>query len=312
MLTILNHQGQEMERELLAHWSKPKVVTPPVGTPRWQWPSDIDVLLTTPSGWEGAPARPVPGFERLRLVQMDTVGIDRYPEWLLHAPNVANARGSNSVPLAEYVMSAVLGFEKRFIEARITRREEWRHIPMGQVEDRVIGIAGYGAVGQAIAHLAKAFGMRIAAFKRTPWEQRPKGVLIVDSIGELAEISDHLVLACPLTPETRYLVDGRVLASARRGMHLINVARGGLIEERALLKALNDGTVDRASLDVTEPEPLPGGHAFYTHPKVRLTPHVSWESSANSGRMRRIVLDNIDALIDGAQIRNLIDIDRGY
>ena len=209
-------------------------------------------------------------------------------------------------------MSAVLAFEKRYDEARIRCRDDWKHVPMGHVEDRMLGLAGFGAVGQAIARRAKAFNMRIAAFKRTPWETKPQGILLVDSIDELAAISDHLVLACPLTRETVNLVNERVLASARRGMQLINIARGGLIEERALLRALDDGTVDRAVLDVTAPEPLPAGHAFYAHDKICLTPHISFEAPHNTTRMRRIVLDNLSAFVQGQPLSNLIDPERGY
>jgi phosphoglycerate dehydrogenase-like enzyme len=312
MLTIVNHQGPEMERELLAHWSNPTVITPPPGSARWELPTGADVLLTTPSGWAGAP-RTAPGtFDNIKLVQTDSVGIDQYPDWLLHAPYVANARGSNAAPLAEYVMTAILSLEKKFNEARITSAEEWRFVPLGQVEDRTLGLAGFGAVGHEVARRARAFGMRIAAFKRTPWEDQPEDVLIVDSIGELAAVSDHLVLACPLTSETRNLINARVLASARRGLHIINVARGGLIDDRALLQALDSGIVQRASLDVTEPEPLPAGHPFYSYPGIRLTPHISYQSAINPSRLKRITLDNISALINGGKLRNLIDPSRGY
>jgi phosphoglycerate dehydrogenase-like enzyme len=312
MPLIVNQHGPEMERELLAHWSRPDVISPPEWAPRWIWPADVDVLLTTQSGWDGAPEYPVPGFDCLRWVQLDSVGVDRYPHWLLRAPLVANARGANAAPIAEYVMSAILAFEKRFDEARVRRPEEWGHVRMGRLEGRILGLAGFGAVGAAIASRAQAFGMRVAAFRRSRWQREPHDVLPVESIDELAAISDHLVLACPLTRETRNMINARVLSSARRGMQLINVSSGSLIEESALLLALADGTVERAVLDVTTPEPLPRKHPFYTHDRIRLTPHIAAVSPNNSVRMRRIVLDNLSAFVHGEPLSNLVDPDRGY
>ena len=312
LLTILNHQGEDIERELQAHWSNPRVISPACDTPRWDWPDQVDVVLTTTNGWTSAPAQPTRSFRNVKWVQLDSVGIDPYPAWLLEAPIVSNARGSNAIPLAEYAMAAILGFEKRYGEVQVRGAEQWQHFTMGQVENRMLGLAGYGAVGQAIAHRARAFGMRVAAFKRTPWKEVPPGLFTVDSIGELASISDHLVLACPLTEATRNMIDSRVLASARRGLHLVNIARGGLIEESGLLKALDDGVVAGATLDVTAPEPLPPGHSFYSHSKIRLTPHIAYEGANNTTRMRRIVLENLSALLRGEPLQNVIDLRRGY
>jgi phosphoglycerate dehydrogenase-like enzyme len=108
------------------------------------------------------------------------------------------------------------------------------------------------------------------------------------------------------------MINARVLSSARRGMQLINVSSGSLIEESALLLALADGTVERAVLDVTTPEPLPRKHPFYTHDRIRLTPHIAAVSPNNSVRMRRIVLDNLSAFVHGEPLSNLVDPDRGY
>jgi phosphoglycerate dehydrogenase-like enzyme len=120
------------------------------------------------------------------------------------------------------------------------------------------------------------------------------------------------VVAAPLTPQTRHLIDAGVLASAKPGQHLINIARGGLLDQDALLDALDHGTLGFATLDVTEPEPLPAGHRLYSHAKVRLSPHTSAISTQTGEAIRAIFLDNLQRFVDQQPLVNLADRNRGY
>jgi phosphoglycerate dehydrogenase-like enzyme len=124
--------------------------------------------------------------------------------------------------------------------------------------------------------------------------------------------SDHLVIAAPLTQETRGIFDAAVFASAKPGLHLINVARGEIIDQAALLAALDSGHVAATTLDVTAPEPLPAGHPFYAHPKVRLTPHSGWTSDENADRLTEKLLGNLDRFLAGKPLLDVVNIERGY
>jgi phosphoglycerate dehydrogenase-like enzyme len=143
-------------------------------------------------------------------------------------------------------------------------------------------------------------------------EQAVPGVTFVPDIEELVQQSDHLVLAAPATESTRHIVNRALLKRARPGLHIINVARGSLIDDEALLEALDDGLIGQASLDVTEPEPLPAGHRFYSHPRVRLSPHTSAISSHNTAELARKFTRNFEAFMAGAALEDLVDIHRGY
>jgi phosphoglycerate dehydrogenase-like enzyme len=134
-------------------------------------------------------------------------------------------------------------------------------------------------------------------------------VRFVDDLDELLELSDHVVLAAPLTAATRGMLGAERFARFRPGAHLVNIARGGLVDHDALLAALTDGRVGRASLDVTEPEPLPADHPLRAHPGVFLSPHVSWSGQT---RFVEILLDNVGRWTAGEPLLNRVDLDQGY
>jgi phosphoglycerate dehydrogenase-like enzyme len=138
------------------------------------------------------------------------------------------------------------------------------------------------------------------------------GVSFVSDIGELVQQSDHLVLAAPATESTRHIVNRALLKRAKPGLHIINVARGSLIDDDALLEALDQGLIGQASLDVTEPEPLPASHRFYSHPRVRLSPHTSAIGSHNTDELAHKFVRNFEALRTGATLEDVVDVQRGY
>ncbi|HUI28235.1 MAG TPA: NAD(P)-dependent oxidoreductase, partial [Candidatus Kryptonia bacterium] len=132
-------------------------------------------------------------------------------------------------------------------------------------------------------------------------------VQIQRSLAELASSSDHLVIAAPATPETRHLINRDIFAVIKPGAHFINVARGALVDQDGLRAALDDGRVAMASLDAVEPEPLPAGHWMYTHPRVRLSPHISWSMPGAADRLIEPFIDNLRRYRAGQPLTGVVD-----
>jgi len=171
---------------------------------------------------------------------------------------------------------------------------------------------GFGSIGEALAPRAQALGMKVLAIRRSKAPIDVPGVEQVADYCELFERSDDVVLAAPATPETFHLVNRKLLAHAKPGLHLINVARGALIDDEALLWALDEGRVGLASLDVTHPEPLPFNHAYYTHPKVRLSPHTSVHTPDTRRNLAAQFAENLHRFRQGAPLDGVVDLARGY
>ena len=138
------------------------------------------------------------------------------------------------------------------------------------------------------------------------------GVELVSSSDALIADADHLVLALPLTEATRHIVDASLLAKAKPGLHVVNVARGGLVDHEALRDALDDGRVSLASLDCVEPEPLPAGHWLFQHPKVRLSAHISWSGPGALEELIEPFVENLGRFRRGESLAGLVDRDQGY
>jgi phosphoglycerate dehydrogenase-like enzyme len=250
-------------------------------------------------------AAPPPGWPgRTTFVQLASSGLQAYPEWLFEVPQVASARGTSAPPIAEYVLTAMLAHEKRVPELWIGDAEAWaarRDDPkwqMGTLEGRTLGLIGVGAIGSRVAALARPFGMQVIAVRRS---SAPEQNIEIVGFDDLLARADHLVVAAPLTAETTGLLDSRAFARAKRGVHLVNVARGPIIDQEALIAALNTGIVAAATLDVTDPEPLPDKHPLYSHPRVRISPHIAWKAAGFAPRLLGILVDNLRRIEAGEQ-----------
>lgn len=316
---ILNHLGPVVGARIAAHWSRPTVIDRDETQPPWVIPRGVDVLLTRPLiGWDTAPATPPAGWlGDLRWIQSASTGMDFYPRWLYDGPHrttvpVTCARGVSAVPIAEYVLAAVLLFEKRLDTVRVHGPADWRRVTLGGLSGKRLGLVGFGAIGRAVAERATALGLRVGAVRRTGWTTPEPGVEPFARLEDLAAASDHLVLALPLTDASRGLVDGALLAHAKPGQHIINIARGALIDQDALLAAINGGRIAGATLDVTEPEPLPAGHPFYDHPAIRLTPHTSFSGPEVEGRLADTIITNLDAYASARPLHDRVDAAVGY
>ena len=290
-------------------------------TPAWLRCQEAEVLLTGPrNGWKTAPQEPPDGWPgRLRWVHLASAGIDFFPSWLFLVPQVTCSRGVAAEPIAEYVLSAMLEQVKQLNDRKVNHLLAWQQEfdravsgPLGTLKGQTLGLLGYGAIGQAVARRARAFGMRIRALRRSCQRIDDEGVTAVASLRELLESSDHLVLALPITDETRHLINAEALSHAKPGLHLINVARGGLVDHDALRAALDRGVIAAATLDVTEPEPPPHEHWLYQHPGVRLTPHISWSASDVPAATTLKFQHNLARYLKGDSLFDRVDPSKGY
>ena len=268
-----------------------------------------DVLF---GGWGvHAPAVVAQG---VRWVQLSGTGIDGIRPEILAAPIVTCARGASSIPISEYVLTSMLNFEKGFPANYLTEPpKHWNFQRMDALAGKTLGLVGLGGIGERVARIAIAFDMKVVALRRRPELGSPfAGCQVVGSIDDLVSVADHLVLAAPGTARTRHLLDARVFTLMKPGAHIVNIARGSLIDQDALRAALDADVVARASLDTVDPEPLPQGHWLYGHPKVVLTPHSSWSSTAFFDAAIDIFCANLRRFLDGKELLHIIDRNEGY
>lgn len=276
-------------------------------------PADVQVLLAAPhADWRNA-AEPPPGWPfGLGFVQLVSSGLDFFPPWLFDGPPVASARGATASSIAEFALAAIFVAAKQLPELWIDSADAWRQRPLASLAGSTLGLYGFGSIARDLAHKALALDMQVLALRHSPQPFGLDGVQRAGDIHELFARADHLVLAAPATAETHYVVNRETLASARPGLHLINVARGALVDQAALLQALDDGRLALASLDVTDPEPLPAGHPFYSHPRVRLSPHTSANTPQVYRNLVALLARNLERFHSGQPLENLVQATRGY
>ena len=252
--------------------------------------------------------------ERVKWIHVVGTGVDNLDiARLSRLAVVTNSRGAAGVPIAEWVLATLLAYEKQLPESWMGSPRDWDTKPsIGTLVGKELALIGLGSIGTEVATRALAFGMQVRALRRSAASSPVDGVAVVRSVGELLAGADYLVLACALTPETRHIVDVAALQLVKPGIHIVNPARGELIDDDALHAALDDGRVARASLDATWPEPLPARHWMYRHPAVRLTGHVSWMYPGARAALTDVFVENLRRFLDGAPLQNVLDPERSY
>jgi phosphoglycerate dehydrogenase-like enzyme len=269
-----------------------------------------DVLLTL---MRGAPNLADVLTHGVRWVHTIGTGVDGFPFDLLGDRILTCSRGVNAVYIAEWAMAQMLCAEKQLPAMWVTEPpKRWGAVDLGGLVGRTLAIVGFGGIGTALARRALAFDMKVCALRRTDAPSPLEGVQIVRDVPELVAGADHVVLAAPSTPATRGLVDEQFVAAMRPGAHLVNVARGDLVDEQALRAALDSGHVALASLDVASLEPLPAGHWFYSHPRVRFSPHVSWSGPGLWEAMQQAFIENLRRWQSGEPLTGVVDLEEGY
>jgi phosphoglycerate dehydrogenase-like enzyme len=291
---------------------------------------DVEVMLR---GWLSSDAfdRLLARAPRLTWVHSATSGVERAltPASRGRGLVVTNARGVFSRPIAEYVVMMILAVSRRLPQLLELQRERtWQPLEGTELRDVTVGIVGFGSIGRTVATLVSSFGCRVVAVRRhseldsTPRSASDEEPLVADlrldqiggpeTLPELLSESDFIVLAAPLTPETEDLINAETLALVKPGAWLINVARGRLIDERALLRALRDGHLGGAVLDTFRDEPLPPMSSFYDQPNVIVTPHTAWSSGRVLDRSVELFCDNLRRFAGGEPLLNVVDPDAGY
>jgi len=245
--------------------------------------------------------------KQLRWLHTFSAGVDNPWFQALRARGVrlTTSSGANAVPIAQTVMLYLLALSRdlaRWSDAQ--QRHAWETHSMVDLQGMTLGVLGLGPIGLEVARLGAALHMRAIGMRRTPRGDEPCETWSMARLDELLPRLDALVLALPLTGDTQHLLDARRLALMKRGAWLINVGRGGLVDEAALVTALQGGHLGGAGLDVFEVEPLPPESPLWSMPNVIVTPHNSGDSPANLHRATAIFLDNLARFGRGESLRN--------
>jgi glyoxylate/hydroxypyruvate reductase len=253
-------------------------------------------------------------FRNLELLFSVGAGVDQFDLSALppHIPLIRMLDPGIMDSMVEYATMAVLGLHRDLVPFIAQQREQiWREIQITYAPQRRVGIMGLGLLGQAVLARLKPFGFALAGWNRSP--RTIDGVTCYagqDSLPAFLAQTDILVCLLPLTDETRGILNRELFAHLPRGARLANVGRGGHLVEADLLAALDDGTLSAAILDVTEPEPLPAGHPFWSHPGILLTPHNASMTAPETAV--EFVLDVIARHQRGEALPGLVDRRRGY
>jgi phosphoglycerate dehydrogenase-like enzyme len=295
---------------------------------------DVEVLLR---GWLVAEAfdRLLARAPHLTWVHSATSGVERAltPAALARDVLVTNARGVFSRPIAEHVLLMILAVSRHLPELiELQKERTWQPLEGRELRELTIGIVGYGSLGRSVASLASAFGARVIAMRRRPdagearpahdsggddgdvfpFEPRLDRLVGPDGLHALLAESDIVVLAAPLTPETEGMIDEAAVAAMKRDAWLINVARGRLIDDTALIRALRENRIGGAALDTFRDEPLPQGSPYWELANVILTPHTAWSSARVLDRSIDLFCDNLVRFSRGELLRNVVDPTAGY
>ncbi|HEV2583288.1 MAG TPA: D-2-hydroxyacid dehydrogenase [Ktedonobacteraceae bacterium] len=285
--------------------------------------ANLDVLCgyTLPANWrEAAP--------RLHWLQFPGAGVDSLQSsGLLERGSpivITTAAGIHATTIAEYVFGSMLMFNwnwpqmLRLQDQHIwARSASWYNLGKHELSGQTLGIVGLGSIGRRIAQVGRAFRMRVLATRHTPpreGQHDPDADELFprERLHDLLSQSDYVVLSIPLSPDTEGLIGEAELRAMRQDAYLVNVARGRIVDEAALIRALREGWIAGAGLDVTETEPLPAESPLYTMPNVILTPHISGNSIHYNERLAALFADNLRRYRAGEPLLNRYDPARGY
>jgi phosphoglycerate dehydrogenase-like enzyme len=275
---------------------------------------DADVLLVS-GFWRNHLAK---AGGRLKFIQSISAGVDQYDRAALTAAGIrlASAQGANANAVSEHAIALILALARRIPEARDNQaKRHWRGMigDLTRREDELGGktllVAGIGRIGGRLARLAKAFDMKVIGLRRDP----ARGAEGADEIHPMSALktqlprADIVALTCALTDETRGLMDASAFAAMKRGAMLVNVARGKVCDEAALVAALQSGQVGEAALDVTADEPLPADSPLWAMPNVLVTPHTGGETRHYEDNVLDLMEENLGRIRKGeAQLFNQV------
>jgi phosphoglycerate dehydrogenase-like enzyme len=255
--------------------------------------------------WVQASSAGIGGF-------VERFGLDRSPA------TFTTAAGVHARPLAEFVLFGMLAFANNYPQARRQQREGvWKRFVGGEIEGATLAIYGLGSIGREVARLARLMNVRVVGSKRSVGGVEPSELGVdalhpTSAFRELVADADFVCLIAPQTPETVGMMDREAFAAMKEGSVLINIGRGGLVQEEALLWALDEGPLAGAVLDVTPVEPLPEGHPLWSRDDVIVFPHSASTSVRENERLTELFCNNLRAFLDGRPLQNVYDHARRY
>lgn len=256
---------------------------------------------------------------RVQWVHSRAAGLDGllFPELVESPALLTNGRGVFSQSLGEFVIAAALYFAKDF--RRMLRNQAagvWAPFDVEEVSGQTMGIAGYGDIGRACARRARDMGMKVLAVRRRPelshGDEFVSRIYPFDRLLDMLPECDYVVAAAPLTPETRHLISDAALAAMKKTAVVMNVGRGPVIDEAALIRALETGRIRGAALDVFETEPLPASSPLYKLENVLLSPHCADHTADWLEQAMRFFIDNFARFASGEPLLNVVDKRAGY
>jgi phosphoglycerate dehydrogenase-like enzyme len=251
--------------------------------------------------------RPLLRAPRLRWLHTYSAGVDDpvFQRLLARDVRLTTSSGAAAVHIAHTVMLYLLALSRDlpgWLDAQ--RRHEWAPRPIGDLQNEHLAVIGLGPIGLAVARLGIAFGMRVTGLRRTPRGDEPCETWPIARLRELLALADHVVVALPLTPDTRHIIDTTALAQMKPSATFINVGRGELVDETALIAALAGHHIAGAALDVFETEPLPRTSPLWDCSNVIVTPHNAALNPANDERATAIFIDNLRRYVAGDTLLN--------
>ncbi len=275
-----------------------------------------------PGPWDDEVLAAAPG---LRWVHFMWAGVDGliFPAAVESDVTITNSAGAFAVPMAEHVMALMLAFARGVHLCTCRSPHDLWHAEgsrgsltphMREMSGATLGILGYGGIGRETARRAKAFDMRVVALRRRPTDDDPFAdeVFGPERLDDLLRESDYLLISCALTDETCGMIGARELALMKPGAVIVNVARGAVIDEAALVAALQDGPIRGAGLDVTDREPLPLESPLWGMENVIVTPHVAGASPRTQQRQLEVLRENLRLFAAGEPLLNVVDKRLGY
>jgi phosphoglycerate dehydrogenase-like enzyme len=264
-------------------------------------------------------ANVLPLANRVRWIHCLWTGVEMIlkPKIVAHPAPLTNGRGVFRWPLADWVIAAMLFFA--FDLGRVIRQQEqgmWKPFISTSLMGRVLGIVGFGSIGAAAAARARVFGMKIAALRRRPElfesDSPPDQTYGPGQLKELMAASDYILVVTPLTAETRGMIGEAEIAAMKPSAVIINIGRGPVIVEAALVRALEAGRIRGAALDVFNTEPLPSEHPFWRMPNVLLSPHTADRVEGFLDPAFESFVENLDRFRKGEPLANVVDKHAGY
>jgi glyoxylate/hydroxypyruvate reductase A len=266
-------------------------------------------------GW-GFPPEMLEKMPTLRWVQKIGAGVDELIErWPVDRDVILTRTDGKLIAprMAEYVLGAILDKTLRLDRARRQQRERiWEFFEVDTIRNLTVGIAGVGEIGAFVAETLRGLGAHTLGWRRSPAPSSAVDDLFTGkaALARFVAACDVLVLVLPLTTETKGLFGADVFAHCRGGMHLINIGRGALIDEHALLSAMSANVISHATLDVFTTEPLPADHPFWSNPHVTITPHVCGPLVAEDVVPHFVA--NYEAFSRGRPLKNVVDLEKQY